>query len=44
MKDSLKIIEAYFEGSLPIEERGFFEERCVNDVDFAAEVAGYISM
>lgn len=44
MNDSLKIIEAYFEGSLPIEERRFFEERCVNDADFAAEVAGYISM
>lgn len=44
MNDSLNIIEAYFEGSVPAEEREAFEERCVNDADFAAEVAGYISM
>jgi len=44
MNDSLHIIAAYFEGSLPAEERQSFEERCVNDADFAAEVAGYISM
>lgn len=44
MNDSLNIIEAYFDGSLPAEERESFEERCVNDADFAAEVAGYIAM
>lgn len=44
MNDSLSIIEAYFKGSLFVEERHSFEERCVNDADFAAEVAGYIAM
>lgn len=43
MNNSLNIIAAYFEGSASAEERHSFEQRCVNDADFAAEVASYIS-
>lgn len=37
-------IAAYFEGTLPEEEKTAFEERCLNDPLFAREVADYVMM
>jgi tetratricopeptide (TPR) repeat protein len=42
MSETLEYIEAYFEKGLSNLERQLFEERCVNDEDFAKEVAFYI--
>jgi hypothetical protein len=43
MSDILEYIEDYFTGALIGEERELFEQRCLNDKDFANEVAFYIS-
>jgi len=43
MDDALEYIEAYFEKQLSDIEKRQFEERCVNDKDFADEVAFYIT-
>jgi tetratricopeptide (TPR) repeat protein len=42
MNESLENIEAYFEKGLNDAEKQLFEERCVNDENFANEVAFYI--
>ncbi len=43
MNDTLPYIEAYFEKSLPEEERKIFEQRCLTDENFAGDVAFYIT-
>jgi tetratricopeptide (TPR) repeat protein len=43
MDDSLPYIEAYFEKQLGDTEKRQFEERCINDKDFAGKVAFYIT-
>lgn len=43
MSKSLEYIEAYFEKQLSIKERQIFEDRCIQDANFAGEVAFYIS-
>lgn len=42
--DELTYIAAYFEGTLPEEEKTVFEKRCQDDPLFAGEVADYIRM
>ncbi len=42
MSETLEYIEAYFEKGLSNAEAQSFEERCVQDEDFAKEVAFYI--
>lgn len=43
MSESLEYIEAYFEKQLSMQEKQIFEERCIQDTNFAGEVAFYIS-
>lgn len=43
MSESLEYIEAYFEQKLSLKEKQIFEDRCIRDVEFAGEVAFYIS-
>lgn len=43
MSKSLEYIEAYFEKKLSIQEKQIFEDRCMQDTNFAGEVAFYIS-
>lgn len=43
MSKSLEYIEAYFEKKLSIQEKQIFEDRCIQDTNFAGEVAFYIS-
>lgn len=43
MSKSLEYIEAYFENKLSIQEKQIFEDRCIQDTNFAGEVAFYIS-
>ncbi|MEJ7680066.1 MAG: hypothetical protein WKG06_19840 [Segetibacter sp.] len=42
MSETLEYIEAYFEKGLSNAERQLFEERCVDDENFAKEVAFYV--
>jgi tetratricopeptide (TPR) repeat protein len=44
MNELIPYIASYFEGSLTVEERALFEERCVSDPEFAKEVAAYVVM
>ena len=41
--DNLEWIDAYFQNSLSVEERTEFERKCVEEKDFAEEVAFYVS-
>lgn len=43
MNETLDYIDAYFQKQLSEAEKDRFEERCVRDEDFAADVAFYIS-
>lgn len=43
MSELLAYIESYFSGLLENEERAAFENRCINDSQFAKEVAFYVS-
>lgn len=39
-----EIIEAYFKGNLQDDEKKEFEDRCLADTEFAAEVAAYVAL
>ena len=43
MSDTLEYIDSYFNNDLAGEEKKAFEERCIQDQSFAAEVAIYVS-
>jgi hypothetical protein len=43
MKETLEYIDAYFQNTLSPEEKKFFEKRCIEDNDFAQEVAFYVT-
>ena len=43
MQDTLEYIEDYFCNKLSSEEKSNFEQRCVSDTKFCAEVAFYVS-
>lgn len=43
MKRPIEYIDAYFSQVLTVDERAIFEKRCLQDEDFAAQVATYIA-